>query len=58
MSEFIAIHNSRFFSESAKRIRRFEVSMRFKDLQDFEDAQDFEFIEADKAPIISSPTIL
>ncbi|HPW46759.1 MAG TPA: hypothetical protein PLJ56_02945 [Rectinema sp.] len=58
MSGFFTIHNSRFFNEYAERIQHFEVSMRFKDFQDFEDAQDFEFIEADKAPIISSLTIL
>ncbi|HPV58678.1 MAG TPA: hypothetical protein PKZ23_03825 [Rectinema sp.] len=58
MSGFFTIHNSRFFNEYAERIQHFEVSMRFKDFQDFEDAQYFEFIEADKAPIISSLTIL
>ncbi|HOD57674.1 MAG TPA: hypothetical protein PLF46_01230 [Rectinema sp.] len=58
MSGFFTIHNSRFFNEYAERIQHFEVSMRFKDFQDFEDAQYFEFIEANKAPIISSLTIL
>jgi len=58
MSGFFTIHNSRFFNKYAERIQCFEVSMRFKDFQDFEDAQYFEFIEANKAPIISSLTIL
>ncbi len=58
MSGFFTIHNSRFFNEYTERIQRFEFSMLFKDFQDFEDAQYFEFIEANKAPIISSLTIL